>query len=255
MFKMKILPIMRRALDCLFHEGRVFRMKPFENKFHGRSGRSAVLEDSRDFLRPVDFSAGHLPTETARVAHRLCLGQISLAAAQFSAPFRYLHLEFVASLAEFFLRAAALMDEARALECCRGVIRSHRKQQLVNLGGKVGAITRRSYQTALGIYTDGNDNTAAWLHAANVGNDFLTRKLPEDGKVMLQPFGKSYPSIPPRHVDGSTAVGIAQANEGEIEVQRSDQHIGKPGSDGRRFSPNPRRRNGGKCHDIPECGS
>src|SRR5262245_64657898 len=110
MFKMKILPIMRCALDCLFHEGRVFRMKPFENKFHARSRCSVVLEDSKGFLRPVDFSAGHLPTETARVAHPLCLGQISLAASQFSGPLRHLHLEFVASLTEFFLRAAALMD-------------------------------------------------------------------------------------------------------------------------------------------------
>jgi hypothetical protein len=88
-------------------------------------------------------------------------------------------------LAELFLRAAPLMDEAGALECCRSVIRSHGKQQLVNLSGKVSAITRRSHQTALGIYTDGNDNTAAWFHAANVGNDFLARKLPEGGKVML----------------------------------------------------------------------
>ena len=31
MFKIKILPILRRALDCLFHESRVFRMNALEN--------------------------------------------------------------------------------------------------------------------------------------------------------------------------------------------------------------------------------
>ena len=49
-FKIKILPILRRALDCLFHEGRVFRMNPLENKFNGRFRRSVVLKDSKGFL-------------------------------------------------------------------------------------------------------------------------------------------------------------------------------------------------------------
>src|SRR6266850_5867137 len=36
MFKIEVLPILRRALDYLFHKGRVFRMEPLESKFHGR---------------------------------------------------------------------------------------------------------------------------------------------------------------------------------------------------------------------------
>src|SRR2546427_2990148 len=35
-FMFKILSILRRALDGLFHEGRVFRMNPLEKKFHSR---------------------------------------------------------------------------------------------------------------------------------------------------------------------------------------------------------------------------
>jgi hypothetical protein len=54
------------------------------------------------------------------------------------------------------------------------VIRSHGKQQLVNLGGKVGATARRSDQASFGIDTNGNDNTAAWLSAAEVRYDLLT---------------------------------------------------------------------------------
>ncbi len=68
MFKIKILPILRRALDCLFHEGRVFRMKPLENKFRGWFRRSLVLENSKGFFGPEDVAGGNPPAKTARVA-------------------------------------------------------------------------------------------------------------------------------------------------------------------------------------------
>jgi len=50
MFKIKILPILRRALDCLFYEGGVFGMDPLHNKFHGRVIVSVVLERFEMFL-------------------------------------------------------------------------------------------------------------------------------------------------------------------------------------------------------------
>jgi hypothetical protein len=74
MFKIKILPVLQRALDCLFHEGRVLRMSLSENKFHGRFRPSVALEDSKSFLRPANLSAGDSPAETARVAQSLCFG-------------------------------------------------------------------------------------------------------------------------------------------------------------------------------------
>ena len=49
-FKIKIFSILRCALDYLFYEGRVFRMNPLANKFHGRFRRSVVLEDSKGFF-------------------------------------------------------------------------------------------------------------------------------------------------------------------------------------------------------------
>ncbi len=55
-FMIKILPILGRALDGLFHEGRVFRVNPLENEFHGRFRHSVVLEDAKGLLRPEDLA-------------------------------------------------------------------------------------------------------------------------------------------------------------------------------------------------------
>jgi hypothetical protein len=49
-FMVKIFAILRRALDYLFHQGRVFRMNPLESKLHGWLRRSVVSEDSKRFL-------------------------------------------------------------------------------------------------------------------------------------------------------------------------------------------------------------
>src|SRR5205809_6908699 len=54
-FKIKILSILRRALDCLFHLGRVFGMNTLEDIFHGWCRGSVVLKDSIGFLRPDDL--------------------------------------------------------------------------------------------------------------------------------------------------------------------------------------------------------
>ena len=57
----------------------------------------------------------------------------------------------------------ALVDEGGALKCRRSVIRGQAEQELVGLRGKAHATTGRGNDTALGIDTDGNGNTAAWL--------------------------------------------------------------------------------------------
>src|SRR5260370_10714684 len=80
MLRGKILPILRRALDGLFHEGHVLRMNPPERKFHGRLRRSVVLEDSKCFLRPEDLAGRNLPAEAPRTAEPLSFGQVRLAA-------------------------------------------------------------------------------------------------------------------------------------------------------------------------------
>src|SRR5258708_20638638 len=67
-FMLKILPILRRALHGLSHQGRVVRMNPLEDKFDGRYRRSVVLEDSKGFLRPNDLAIGNSPAEAPGMA-------------------------------------------------------------------------------------------------------------------------------------------------------------------------------------------
>ena len=78
MFKADILPILRRTLDFLSHEGYIFRMGPLQNKFHIRLHAWVALEDAKGFLRPADFPGLNIPPEAAGVAHSLPLDQISL---------------------------------------------------------------------------------------------------------------------------------------------------------------------------------
>ena len=80
------------------------------------------------------------------------------------------------------------MDEARVLKCCGSVIRSKGKQELVDIGGKINAITGRGNHPTLGIETDGNDNAAAWFDAAaSVGNDHFTGELTTLIEMTFQP--------------------------------------------------------------------
>src|SRR6202158_5997440 len=198
------------------------------------------------------MSTGNAPAETAGVAQPLRFSQIGLAASQIGGSFRHLHFEFVAGLTEFRHLRVDFMAQARVLKRCGGVIGSNGKEQLVNLARKVGASGRRSDQASLGIEANGNDDTAAWLRAAKVGNDFLTRKLADNAWVSLQPFGECFPCVPSHHFDCAAPFGIAQTHKGEIQLQRSDQHIGKPGGNDRRFSSHPRRRDCRKCHELSE---
>ena len=99
----------------------------------------------------------------ARMRQPLRLGQVGFASPQLGRPLIHLNLKLVPGLAKLLFGPRAVMDEARALKCCRSVVRSKAKQQLVNLRGKVEATTGRGDHTALGIDTDRNDNTATRL--------------------------------------------------------------------------------------------
>src|SRR5260370_12313918 len=81
--KIKIFAILRRALDYLFHEGRIFRVKPLESEFHGRFRRSVILEDAKGFLGPDEFAGGRSPAEAPRMTEPLSFSQISLTAPHF----------------------------------------------------------------------------------------------------------------------------------------------------------------------------
>src|SRR6267142_5280141 len=227
MFKIQILPFLRGTVDYLLNACSVVWMSSLEYELHCRLISSVAFKNAKGFLRPVEFPAGNIPTETARVAQPLRFSQIGFAALQLGGAFRHLRLEFVAgitklllALAYRFLGAAVIVDEACRPKCCSGVIRRHGKQQLVNLGRKLGVITRRRNQTALGSDADGDDNTAALLRAtANVANDFPVRQAAVDGEMTLQPFRECLPCASPRDFDRGAPVGITQTHKNEVEVQ------------------------------------
>src|SRR5260370_7445173 len=131
-----------------------------------------AFKDGKGLLRTEEFPSGNMPTETARVAQPLRFSQKGFTALQFGGPFRHLRLEFVAGFTKLLLALAYRFLGACRTKCGSSMIGGHGEQHLVNFGRKVGAITRRSNQTALGIDANGDYNPAALLCAtANVAND------------------------------------------------------------------------------------
>src|SRR5580704_1100845 len=214
MFKIESLPFLRCAVDGLLNARSVVWMSSLEHELHCRLIGAVAFKDANRFLRPVEFAARNIPTEAARVAQPLRFRQIGLAALQLGSPFRHLCLEFVAGSAKLLLALAYRFLDACRTKCRCRMIRGYREQQLVNLGRKVGAITRRRNQTALGSDADRDDDAAAALRAtANVANDFPARQAAVDGEMILKPFRKCGPFAPPRDFDRGTAAGIAQTHK------------------------------------------
>jgi hypothetical protein len=111
------------------------------------------------------------------------------------------------------------VDEARALKCCRGVIRSDRQQQLIHRRGKVAAFGGGCNHTSLAVYADGHDQAASPQRVIlDVANDLLARERSARGEAVFQPFRKARPRAPPRDIDRSSATGVAQAHEGKVEL-------------------------------------
>src|ERR1700730_4806235 len=79
-FMLKILSILRRTLDCLFHLGRVFRMNTLDQTFHRRCRVSVELENTIGFLRPDDLAGGNSPAKASGVTEPLRFRQVRLLA-------------------------------------------------------------------------------------------------------------------------------------------------------------------------------
>ena len=106
MFKIEICLFLCRTVDCLLNAGPVVWVSPLQDELWGRSIGSVAFKDAKGFLRPVEFPAGNIPTETARVAQPLRFSQIGFAALQFGGPFRHLRFQFVAGFAKLSLALA-----------------------------------------------------------------------------------------------------------------------------------------------------
>jgi hypothetical protein len=81
MFKIEVPPVPRRSVDGLLNARSVVWMSSLEYELHCRLIGSVAFKDAIGFLRPVEFPARNIPTETARVAQPLCFRQIGFAAA------------------------------------------------------------------------------------------------------------------------------------------------------------------------------
>src|SRR6266478_791460 len=114
MLEIEIPPFPRRVLDRLLNARSVFRVSSFEHELRCRLNGSIAFKDAEGFLRPEEFPARNIPTETARVAQPLCFSQIGLAALQFGGPLHHLGLKFVTGFAQLLL---ALADPF--LDACR----------------------------------------------------------------------------------------------------------------------------------------
>src|SRR5712671_1668729 len=88
MLQIKVLFLVSCAIECLFKESSVFRMRLLNDSREFRRVRRVKFKDPEGLRRPVDRSAGGIPAETAGVAHGLRLSQVGLAATQglFGAP-------------------------------------------------------------------------------------------------------------------------------------------------------------------------
>src|ERR1700720_5015244 len=125
MFKIEILPFLHCAVDSLLNPGSVVRMSSLKHELHRRFVGWIPVEDAKGFLRPVEFPAGDIPTETAGVAQPLRFRQIGFAALQFGGPFRHLRLEFVAGFTKLLLALAYRLLAACRAKCGRGMIRGY----------------------------------------------------------------------------------------------------------------------------------
>src|SRR5260370_13913621 len=106
MFKIEILSFLHCAVDRLLNKSSIVWMSTLEHELHRRLIGRIAFKNAKGFLRPVEFPAGNIPTETARTAQPLRFSQIGFAALQLGGPFRHLRLEFVAGFTKLLLALA-----------------------------------------------------------------------------------------------------------------------------------------------------
>src|ERR1700680_3619052 len=81
-FIIKILPILRRALDGLPDEHPVCRVSSLNHQLHRRLRHRIAFKYSKGFIGPEDFSAEKAPAEAPRVTEPLSFLQERFASLQ-----------------------------------------------------------------------------------------------------------------------------------------------------------------------------
>src|ERR1700721_3142684 len=82
MFKIKTAPFGRRAIDHLTDTQSIFRVSALCDQIQRERGLRLPSKYAEGFLGPVDFSAQHVPAETASETQPLRLQEVGLAEAQ-----------------------------------------------------------------------------------------------------------------------------------------------------------------------------
>src|SRR5580700_1468348 len=128
------------------------------------------------FIRGVGYLSGHAVQRSGTCMREpLRFGKVGLASPQLGGPLSHRGLQHVPGPAKLLFSPGALAGQGGVLKGGRSAIRSQAEQELVDLRGKAHAITGRDNDTALGIDTDGNGNTAAGPGTAvDVGNGLNT---------------------------------------------------------------------------------
>src|SRR3954470_2413216 len=115
------------------------------------------------------------------------------------------------------------MNQIRAEEGCRCMIRSHCEQHPVSFGGKVATLTADGYQTSVRVEPNRNNNAAKRYRSVikinDIWNDRLTQRFIESKKLGVQPVQKFPGGASARDVDRYPSVGIKQAYERKIKTQ------------------------------------
>src|ERR1700704_5294611 len=78
-FMIKSLPIVPRALDCLFHSGHVVWMNQLENKLHGTFRGFVILENSKGYVCAEVLAGANPPAEASGMTEPLSFRQIRVA--------------------------------------------------------------------------------------------------------------------------------------------------------------------------------
>src|SRR3981189_1857740 len=82
MFEIVCCSLLYCAIDILPDELSIVRVRAVENQFPAGFDRLIIFSNSKCFLGPEDFSAGNIPTGTARVAKSLGFREIDFAMLQ-----------------------------------------------------------------------------------------------------------------------------------------------------------------------------
>src|ERR1700727_1910165 len=194
--------------------------------------------------------------EDACCRHAIHVGQLGHCPLQFGGSFHHLHLKFVAGFANFLLGSTSFVNQVRAAEGCRCVIRSHRQQHSVSFGWEVAPLTTDGYKTGVRVEPNRNDDTAERFQSVIEANDIRSslpaQRLIEIGKLGLQPVRKFPGGASTRDVDRYPFGGIEQAHQRKLKTQLPRQSVVHSSCNGARSDSHPRRRDGRKRNQIPK---